>query len=35
MMTMIMSVIHFMHGDYDEWRANGGDIDSLMDELGY
>ena len=24
-----------MYGDYDEWRENGGDIDSLMDSLGY
>lgn len=24
-----------MYGDYDEWRENGGDIDSLMDGLGY
>lgn len=23
------------YGDYDEWRRNGGDIDSLMDSLGY
>lgn len=23
------------YGDYDEWRENGGDIDSLMDALGY
>ncbi len=23
------------YGDYDEWRRNGGDIDSLMDRLGY
>ena len=24
-----------MYGDYDEWRTNGGNIDSLMDGLGY
>lgn len=24
-----------MYGDYDEWREEGGDIDSLMDALGY
>ena len=24
-----------MYGDYDEWRENGGSIDSLMDCLGY
>lgn len=24
-----------MYGDYDEWREDGGDIDSLMDSLGY
>lgn len=24
-----------MYGDYDEWRERGGDIDSLMDSLGY
>lgn len=24
-----------MYGDYDEWRENGGNIDSLMDSLGY
>ena len=24
-----------MYGDYDEWRENGGNIDSLMDGLGY
>lgn len=23
------------YGDYDEWKENGGDIDSLMDALGY
>ena len=23
------------YGDYDEWRERGGDIDSLMDSLGY
>lgn len=23
------------YGDYDDWRENGGDIDSLMDRLGY
>lgn len=23
------------YGDYDEWRRNGGDIDSLMERLGY
>ena len=23
------------YGDYDEWRRNCGDIDSLMDRLGY
>ena len=21
--------------DYDDWRRNGGDIDSLMERLGY
>ena len=24
-----------MYGDYDEWRERGGDIDMLMDCLGY
>ena len=24
-----------MYGDYDEWRERGGDIDSLMESLGY
>ena len=24
-----------MYGSYDEWCENGGDIDSLMDRLGY
>lgn len=24
-----------MYVDYDEWREAGGDIDSLMDSLGY
>ncbi len=24
-----------MYGDYDEWKERGGDIDSLMDGLGY
>lgn len=24
-----------MYGDYDEWRERGGDIDTLMDSLGY
>ena len=24
-----------MHGDYDEWKENGGDMDNLMDGLGY
>jgi len=24
-----------MYGDYEEWQENGGDIDSLMDALGY
>ena len=24
-----------MYGDYDEWREEGGDIDFLMDSLGY
>lgn len=24
-----------MYGDYDKWRDNGGDIDNLMDGLGY
>lgn len=23
------------YGDYDDWRENGGDFDSLMDGLGY
>ena len=23
------------YGDYDEWREDGGDMDSLMDGLGY
>lgn len=23
------------YGDYDEFRENGGDLDSLMDALGY
>ena len=23
------------YGDYDDWRRNGGDIDSLMERLGY
>lgn len=23
------------YGDYDEWRENGGDMDGLMDSLGY
>lgn len=23
------------YGDYDEWKERGGDIDSLMDSLGY
>ena len=24
-----------MCGDYDEWKENGGDMDTLMDSLGY
>lgn len=24
-----------MYGDYEEFREKGGDIDSLMDSLGY
>lgn len=24
-----------MYGDYDEWKENGGDMDNLMDSLGY
>lgn len=24
-----------IYGDYDEWRERGGDIDTLMDSLGY
>ena len=24
-----------MYGDYDEWKENGGDMDNLMDGLGY
>lgn len=24
-----------MCGDYDEWKENGGDVDTLMDSLGY
>ena len=24
-----------MYGDYEDFRENGGDIDSLMDSLGY
>ena len=24
-----------MYGDYDEWKENGGDIDNLMESLGY
>ena len=24
-----------MYGDYDEWKENGGDMDTLMDSLGY
>ena len=24
-----------IYGDYDEFRENGGSIDSLMDALGY
>ena len=24
-----------MYGDYDEWKENGGDMDILMDSLGY
>lgn len=41
MMKMITNVIFFytltdgQYGDYDEWRRNGGDIDSLMERLGY
>lgn len=23
------------YGDYDDWKENGGDMDSLMDCLGY
>lgn len=23
------------YGDYDEWRRNGGDMDSLMESLGF
>lgn len=24
-----------MYGDYDEWKENGGDMDNLMDSIGY
>lgn len=40
MKKMITNAIFYtltdgQYGDYDEWRRNGGDIDSLMERLGY
>lgn len=32
---LFYTLIDGQYGDYDEWRRNGGDIDSLMDRLGY